>query len=141
MSAENAVQAAIYWALTASAPLMAIVTGVYDNVPHLDDREDADADFPFVVIGEDDVDEDDTDTSRGFRIEVEIHAWSRYRGRREIKQIQGHVYDALHRQPLNVAGYHFVDCFFDESQTLLDPDGKTRHGVSIFRITITDLGV
>ena len=141
MSAELAVQAAIYQALTASAPLMAVVTGVYDNVPQLDERTDPDGIFPYVMIGEDDVDEDDTDTSRGFRIEVEIHAWSRFRGRREVKEIQGHVYDALHRQPLSVDGYHFVDCFFDEAETRLDPDGKTRHGVSIFIIRITELGV
>ena len=141
MSAGNAVQAAIYQALTASAPLMAIVTGVFDNVPQLDERENPDASFPFVVIGDDDLNEDDTDTSRGFLVEAEVHAWSRKRGRKEIKEIQGLVYEALHRQALNVAGYHFVDCFFDESQTLLDPDGKTRHGVSIFHITITELGV
>ena len=141
MSAANAVQTAIYQALTASAPLMVLVKGIFDNVPQLDEREDPDARFPFVVIGDDDVNEDDTDTSRGFLVEVEIHAWSRKRGRKEIKEIQGLVYEALHRQTLNVAGYHFVDCFFDESETKLDPDGKTRHGISIFRISITELGV
>lgn len=137
MSAENAVQAAIYAALTGSAPLMAAVTGVYDHVPQLDDRTPPDGGFPFVVIGEDDVDEDDTDTSLGFHIEAEVHVWSRYRGRKEVKDIQGLIYDALHRQVLAVAGYAFVDCFFDQSRTILDPDGKTRHGVSIFRVTIT----
>lgn len=138
MSAESAVQAAIYAALTGSAPLMAAVKAVYDNVPQLDERELADSDFPFVVIGEDDIEGDDTDTSLGFQIEAEIHVWSRYRGRKEAKDIQGLVYDALHRQTLTVAGFAFVDCVFEESRTVLDPDGKTRHGISIFRVMISE---
>ncbi len=36
MSAANAVQTAIYQALTASAPLMVLVKGIFDNVPQLD---------------------------------------------------------------------------------------------------------
>ncbi len=137
MSAESAVQKAIYDKLTASVPLMAAVTAIFDNVPQLDEREDADADFPFVTIGEDDFDEDDTDTTLGFQAEVGVHVWSRYRGRKEVKDIQGLIYDALHRQSLDVAPFTFVDCLHEESRTEVEPDGKTRHGISIYRVTIT----
>ena len=138
MSAETAVQTAIFDALKASAPLTAAIVDVYDDVPQLDERELADADFPFVTIGEDDVDEDDTDTSVGYSLLCEVHVWSRYAGRKEAKDIQGLIHDALHRATLTVAGFTFVDSFFDESRTLRDPDGKTYHGISIFRVTITE---
>ncbi len=138
MGAEIAVQTAIYNALTASAPLMAAIVGVYDDVPQLDERDPPDDEFPFVTIGEDDVNEDDTDTSLGFSILAEVHVWSRARGRTQCKEILGLIYDALHRQTLTVAGFTFVDSLFDESDSDRDADGRTYHGFSTFRITITE---
>lgn len=131
MSAGSALQTAIYEKLTANAPLMGAVTGVFDEVP-----QDYGG-FPYVTIGEDTLAEWDGDDWEGEECTVVIHSWSRYAGRKEVKIIQGYIQDALHRQTLSISGYNSVDCVREFSETLLDPDGHTRHGIQQFRVTIT----
>jgi hypothetical protein len=89
-----------------------------------------------VTVGDDTTLDWDTDTSLGKEATITIHTWSRYRGRTELKQIQGLVYNALHLVNLNVVGYDTVQCLSEFSETFLDPDGLTRHGVQRFRLII-----
>lgn len=130
MSAGNALQAAIYAKLTASTDLMGVVSGVFDAVP-----QDY-SDFPYVTIGEDTLAEWDGADWEGEEATVIIHTWSRKEGLKEAKLVQGYIQDALHRQTLLVSGYNSVDCVREFSETPLDPDGLTRHGVQQFRVTI-----
>ena len=65
-----------------------------------------------------------------------IHVWSRYRGKKEAKQIQGEIYDALTRQELTVEDHDLVTIEFEYSDVVLDPDGQTRHGVQRFRAVV-----
>lgn len=133
MSAELNLQTAIYDKLTNDSALMALITAVYDHVPQNAASED-DSAFPYVVIGDDNVDAWDTDTETGFEFVITIHTWSRYRGRKETKQVQGAIYDALNRQSLTVTGFTVLDVLFLESESFLDADGITRHGISEFNI-------
>lgn len=111
---------------------MAIATGVYDHKPVPDDENNLDADFPYVVIGEDDATQVDTDdTINADHISV-IHTWSRYRGLKEIKQMQQAIKDALHRQPLTVANAVYTDGYLEMEENFVDSDGLTRHGVQRF---------
>lgn len=122
---DFAIQAAIYSRLTTYAPLTGYST--YDHVPQ-------NATFPYNVIGEGTATQWDTDDSVGSDATVTIHTWSRYRGRKEVKEIQKLIYDALHRYELPVAGSHTVTVEWEYTDTMLDPDGLTRHGVIRFRI-------
>lgn len=131
MSAPWALQQAIYSKLTGDATLMAAVSGVFDAV-----EQDYDQ-FPYVTIGEDTAAEWDGDDFVGSEATVVIHVWSREEGRKECKIIQGYVEDALHRQTLSISGYNSVDCVREFAETLLDPDGRTRHGIQQFRVTFT----
>lgn len=106
---------------------------VYDAVPQAVDAGDNSA-FPYVTIGDDSSGEFDTDTSLGFDTDCTIHVWSRYRGRREVKQIQKAIYDALHLHDLSVSGYHTVMVLFETADSFMDADGITRHGVMTFRV-------
>ena len=133
MNFELELQKAIYAALTGDAAVMALVTGVYDAVPQADDAGSGAA-FPYIVIGEDNHNEWDTDTTLGRDASVVIHTWSRYRGRKEVKEIQGAVYAALNRAKLTIAGFSFVQCDLLSSETLIDADELTRHGVQTFRV-------
>jgi hypothetical protein len=135
VSFGTALQTAIFQRLSTYAPIAAVVKGVYDNVPQPHDAG-KDADYPYVVIGEDTVNEWDTDTDTGAEVVVTIHTWSRKRGRLETKTIQGFLYNALHRFDLSVTGYHNVGIDWESDQSFLDADGKTRHGVSMFRIML-----
>jgi hypothetical protein len=135
MSAELEIQKAVYNALSTNAPLMAVVKGVYDSVPQSEDSG-KDSDFPYVTVGDDTTLDWDTDTSLGKEATITIHTWSRYRGRTELKQIQGLVYNALHLVNLNVVGYDTVLCLSEFAESMMDPDGLTRHGVQRFRMII-----
>lgn len=129
MSFETTLQQAVYDALTGHAPLTA---PVYDNVPQ-------GAAFPYVVVGEDSINEWDTDSETGALASVVVHTWSRGRGRKETKELQGHIYDALHRATLTGSGYNFVTIDLTSSESFLDPDGLTRHGVQSFNAIIERL--
>lgn len=132
MSFELAVQSALYRALTVGDPLPEEVTGVFDDVPQ--DYES----FPYVTIGEAQHAEWGTHTESGQIVTCVIHTWSRQPGRAETKLIQGAIYDALHRATLTDPGAEFIDCQFLMSESFLDPDGLTRHGVQQFKILLTD---
>jgi len=129
MSYELAVQTVVFEALSTDANLSAIGCAVYDSVPQ-------DSQFPYVTIGEDIHNEWDTNTTTGSVCSISIHAWSRARGRKETKQIQGAVYDALHRAELEIPEYKIDSVEWEGSQSFVDADGLTRHGVQIFRILI-----
>jgi len=133
MSFELAVQSAIYTRLNSQ-----LGYNVYDSVPQ---QVDSSQGFPFVTIGEDTLNEWDTDEQNGADVTITIHTWSRYYGRKETKEMQGAIYTALHRQQTNLSysGYLFVDCFFLSSESFLDTDGQTRHGVQTFRVIIREL--
>lgn len=144
MSAEYEVQKAIYLALRANANLLTLLArdvndatkpAIYDNVPEAVDAG-SDSVFPYVTIGDDTFLEWDTDNSQGKEGTLTIHSWSRYRGRKEVKEIQGAIYDALHLSNLNITGYYSVLMLSEYSETLVDPDGLTRHGVQRFRLII-----
>lgn len=126
MSAELEIQKAIYSALDS-----ALSVPVYDDVPD-------NAAAPYVVIGADTLVAFDTDDGSGFEATLTIHSWSVYRGRKEIKELQGAIYDALHRAELSISGYNFLGCDSEFSESLLEADGVTRHGVQRFRILIRE---
>lgn len=131
MAADSqwALQQAVLTALTGDAALQALIGNparVYDAVP-------PDPTYPYVVIGEGNAADWDTKDSDGMDQVMTIHAWSRYRGLKEAKQIMGAVLDALDQQALAVTGHTLVQLRFEFSDVLMDPDGLTRHGVQRFR--------
>lgn len=145
----NSVQVAIYSKLSNDAALVALLAdrvgapglpGIYDDVTQASDTGDASV-FPYIVIGGDTVRDWSTDTASGGDVDVTIDVWSRYDGKKETKQIQEAIYNALHRQSLTVPGHEFIGCDFTQEQpVLMDPDGHTYHGVSEFRVFIDEIG-
>jgi len=145
----NAVQIAIYSALSGSNDLVALLASrinaagmpaIYDDVTQAGDSGN-DSAFPYIVIGGDSVLDMSTDTSSGGDISVTIDVWSRYDGKRITKRIQAAIYQALHRATLTVPDHEFIGCDFDQEQPVtLDPDGHTYHGVSSFRVLIDEIG-
>ena len=135
---ELNVQNSVLNRLLASTDLSAIVGGrIYGDVPQ-------DAIFPYVTIGEDVATDWSTHYDTGQSISVVMHTWSRARGRRETKRMQSAIYFALNRYnfppivPVDPSDptYDIVGCDFEGSQSFVDYDGLTRHGVSTFRILV-----
>lgn len=126
----QAVQTALYSKLTgttAITDLLASATSVYNKTPD-------EADFPYIVIGHDSATMWDSKTFNGLDISITLHIWSRYRGNKECLQIMGAVYDALHNQALTVSGQNHVLTQLEFSETMMDPDGLTFHGVQRYQI-------
>lgn len=129
---ETAAQTAIYGALNGN-----ISAGVYDDVPFLPEGKPT-QDFPYVVIGDDSGRAFDTDDTVGAQVEIYIHVWSRYPGMKEVKSILGEIYAILNRSNLTASGYYITDCLWQFSDVSVDPDGKTRHGVQRYLLTIQE---
>lgn len=102
-------------------------TPVYDDVP--DNKVP-----PYVRIGETTDLEWDTDDSIGREATITIHSWSVYRGMKEVKDLMDAIKAVLHNQSLTVTGQTVVLVLQEFSETLVESDGLTRHGVQRFRI-------
>ena len=138
MGFSTEVQSAFYDLLTNDAGLSALVVGVYDAVPQAIDSGSADA-FPFVTVGEDILTANDTDNINMMNCSITIHSWSRYKGRKEVKEIQDQIYSILQKKDFIQNGFKFVNIEFSSATSFLDSDGETRHGVQEFILIIQEL--
>lgn len=125
MSADSswALQQAIYTALTGDGALMAMITGVHDHVPQ-------GSSYPYVTIGESSAVDWQTVGHDGMEVTLVLHVWSRFRGRKEVKQILAEIHRILHDAALNVPGHVLVWLHFEFAQTVPDNDGATYHGIA-----------
>ena len=123
------VQKAIVARLRAYSALTDIVSGVFDDVPQ-------DAEFPYVAIGDMTLIPFDTFDTVGDEQTIMIHTWSDYRGRKEVKTIQAHIYGALNRHELDLDNGTLIGCDQELSEDFVDADGLRRHGVQRFRLLV-----
>ncbi len=127
-----AVQEAVYGTLSGNAALQSLIgnpTRLYDVVPPA-------AVFPYVTLGDLTIKEFDTKDRSGFEQILVLRAWSRARGRKELKQIMQAIYDALHAASLSVTGADAVSCQFQSAATSAESDGLTLQGVLRFRVIV-----
>lgn len=129
MGFETAAQQAIFTALAT------LGCAVFDSAPGLPEGR-PDSGFPYCVIGSDSMAPNDADDVLGASISVTLHFWSRSSGFKEVKALMGAAYDILHRGAITATGYKTVDCLWEFSDVSTGPDGKTRHGVQRYRITL-----
>ncbi len=135
----NALQAGIYSRLTGYAALTSAIgtNKVFDHIPQ---REAA----PYVVIGDDTSIDFDTKTSNGWEVTLTIHCWDFEKaGRKSVKAIMGHIYDALHKSETNitVSGFKLVMIYCEFQQTFQETaiegaNDHYYHGVQRFRAII-----
>ena len=126
-------QTAIYSKLNDDSTLDGIVGNykIFDDVPQ-------GTSYPYVVIGEEtaiDAGAKDTDAQE---FTLTIHIWSRYKGRKQTKEIAERIYTILHNVAISVTGASLVQIRHEFERTLLENDGITRHGVMRFRAVVFD---
>lgn len=103
-------------------------TNIYSYVPEGVEPPYIHASFP-------DLDENDTDTETGFSALLEVGAYSRYRGFKEVSDLNKAVYNSLHRVALpDTISYAFSGIHQEMSNIVTDSDGITRVSVQRFRI-------
>lgn len=126
---ETAAQKALFAAISGmSCP-------VHDTPPALPEGM-PESGFPFVVIGDDTLTSDEADDVIGAQVTVTLHFWSRAAGMKQVKDLMGEAFGRLHRAQLTAQGFKVIDCLREFSTVSVGPDGKTRHGVQRYRLTM-----
>lgn len=111
---------------------------VFDTAPFLPEGAPSTT-FPYCVIGNDTARAWDTDDVRGAEITLTLHFWSRAQGFKQVKALMDQAYGTLNRAVLTKTGYSIIDCLFEFSDAMDDPDGVTKHGVQRYRLTIREV--
>lgn len=133
MSALWPVQKAMYARMTADAPLGALVSGIYDEVP-----EKVPADKPYVAFAE--ITEKDMSDHghRAWEVLVVLNVWSAYRGFAKGAEVLSHLDRVLHRVPLEVEGWELISIarIADGVRRVNDPN--IRQGQARFRVWVQE---
>ncbi|WP_060877796.1 DUF3168 domain-containing protein [Streptomyces scabiei] len=123
-------QLAVVGRLRADAPLTALVSGVFDEVPE-------DQAHPYVTLGSITETVDDAHNQRGLEAQMELHIWSRYAGYKEAADILAALDAVLDRQPLTVTGFRDISVAHRQHTELRDPDPDIRHINVSYRVWLT----
>jgi hypothetical protein len=129
-TALHPLQAAIYAKLTGHPALMALVSGVFDEVPEP-------APYPYVSFGSVTEFPEDAHDRQGLSATVTLHVWSKSPGFAEAYEIFAALDAALDRVPLTVAGFTDVSIKHDQHQALKDPEPGVRHINAQYRVRLT----
>jgi hypothetical protein len=131
--AQSELQETLYSTLTGDAPLMALITGVYDSaaVPEY-------TVFPYVTIGENQMENRSNHTWRGWSSNVIIHVWyqEQGRGRKKVQDIQAEIDRLLNAQDICVDGWNIVNLRLQTVDVIIDSDNVTLHGIQIFNLLL-----
>lgn len=127
-AASVALRSAIHAALSADAPLTALLGGakIYDQPPRA-------AAFPYVTLGEARVTDFSAGDAPGAEHQITLHAWSRQGGHNEAHAIAGVLLQALDDAPLALADHHLVNLRFSVVDVRRENDGRTYHALVRFR--------
>jgi hypothetical protein len=126
VSPELELQGAVVARLKSDSSVTALIsTRVYDPVP-------ASPTFPYVSYGPETAISDDAECVTGFSINVQLDAWSRQGGFKEVKEIADAVRASLHGYAFNLSTNAAV--FFEHriTRNFRDPDGLTNHSAITF---------
>lgn len=115
MSVDNALQAAIYTALSGGD------YAVYDHVP----QETA---YPYITFTQHEVVEEDLMSDRLERHFVYISCWSDYRGSRQVNSMLEWIVQQLHRQKLTLSTGSLCELWVSRRRATPDIDGQTYQG-------------
>lgn len=106
-----------------------VVDRVYDHVPDQ-------SLYPFVRIGEENFEHWGAHDVEGFIGYFDIHTWTQGEGMKTCKKIQARIYQLLHNIDLSLSGHKTVSLLSGTTTTMLDPDGRTFHGVNRFNLIL-----
>lgn len=107
-----------------------LACGVYDAVPR-------GADLPYVVIGETAMIPGTAKGRWGVEVTTTFHIWSSTPGFAEVKGVIDEVLQAFDAT-LSIGGWVHVMSRLDLAETVMDPDGVTRHGVVRVRFLLQE---
>lgn len=134
----QALQQAIYNQLNHSSVtnLLSASYGASAIFTHVPQQANSGSDgyFPFISFGPDTITGYDTKGANGGTAVVQIDVWTRSRSMIVLKQIADAIDARLRHQALSITGTTHIDTDLDSATFNEDPDGKTQHGVMLFRV-------
>lgn len=126
-------QKAIFKVLNEDTVLKKKLKGVYDYI-------DENSKFPIVTIGECYANDYSTDSFNGEDISQEIHIWSKYKGKKECKELASLVLEVIFRDLRELEDDFEIDIMRRESLEIFDdPDVDIKHGVIKLQFVVRDI--
>ena len=123
---------AFYNQLSTDTALNSRVTGVYDYV-------DENTKFPYVAIGDPTVSPFPTKTSHGEEVLVNLHVFSKYKGKAEAFGILNLMVQAATKSDLQLeGGFTVFRMELEGMNVITDIDGKTKHGIARFKVWVNN---
>ena len=89
--------------------------------------------FPYMTVSSGTVLDDDDKVTEGEEITFIVESWSEKHGEQETLEMLAAAKAALHGRALTVTGWGLSILRLASQNALLDPDGKTFHGVARYR--------
>ncbi len=127
-------QSAVYSLLSGDSSLDTLIGDgrIYDSVAPQDSA------YPYVVIGMETVSDAGTNTLDGNIYNLNIEVWSQYRGQKQIKEVMERIYNLVNNVSISVSGADSVMSYVNNTTTMVEVDGITRHGIVNVDFTIYD---
>ena len=104
---------------------------IYTDVPQDIDGE-SEAAFPFVSFGPQNTAPFNDKGQVGQNTLAQVDIWTREHDFAANKAIADAIEAAVDRRQMALTGW--IDTHFQSAQFVRDPDGKTRHGIMLFRV-------
>lgn len=127
-------QTLLYTTLKADLGVMALVDGVYDNVP----ANAFSTKKAYVSFGPHDVIDDGSDCIESGEHVFQLDCWSRSVGQVACKDIVDAVKLALHERELTLINNALVEIRVFMRRVFRDPDGITSHGIVMVRAIVEE---
>ena len=125
----NEVYACIYQYL--DSVLIGIPLG--DHIP----QDDV---YPYVQINPMNLSNNDSAVTNAFTATIDVIAWSRYRGHKEVAEIIFSIYNALHRHTFADTDNYGISGIHQEfSKVITEPDGLTKQGIQRFKLFFEEI--
>lgn len=121
-------QMALYTRLAGASTVTDLLAGgIHDHVA-------ASTVFPYAVIAGMKTIALDTQAHAGMETVVSIHSYSTETGMKQIREVMAAIKSVLHDAEFTIPGHALILCQETSSESTLDTDGETRHGIQHFRI-------
>jgi hypothetical protein len=127
-AASWALQRSIYQALAGSPELTSLLVGerIYTKPPLT-------APYPYITLGQTVNLDWSTGIEDGNEYSLTLHVWSRADSAAEVHNIIRVIRMVLHNQMLTLEDHHLVNLRHEFTESRLDPDGETMHGIVRYR--------
>ena len=131
MSAHWLLQEACVAALAANAGVKAL----FGDPPRIHDDVPRNPVYPFLTVGEGGETDWSFQSVDGVEARIVVSAWSRYAGRKEVKDAIDRIRTVLHDASLSLSGWHLINLRFESAEYARGPGGAYR-GTARFRAAL-----